>query len=198
MSLTEAEVEIANQALAGIGSKRFTLAVQTGNEGVMANLHYEQTRDALLRSFEWPFASDRATLAQDTKAPDFDWDHQYKLPEDFLRLKSFCGESITSRVGNRWTIEGKKILTSDDEADIEYIKKVTDPDDFDPLFTEVFILKLSLKFLPSLAGTKTSDLRDRLNGELKDLLSRVRTICRQEVNVSGRSDWNMARYSGTV
>jgi len=198
MALSAKEVALCNQALAGIGSKRFTLTVQTGVEGVMANLHYEQTRDALLRSFEWSFASDRATLTQDTKAPDFDWDHQYKLPEDFLRLKSFCGESITSRVGNRWTIEGKRILTNDDEADIEYIKKVTDPDDFDPLFMEILILKLSLKFLPSLAGTKTESFRELLLKELDILLSRARTICRQEVNVSGRSDWNAARFSGTI
>lgn len=62
MALIQAEVDLANQALGKIAAKQFTLAVQTTNEGIQANLHFAQTRDMLLRSFEWQFSKTRLRL----------------------------------------------------------------------------------------------------------------------------------------
>ena len=62
MSLTELEVDIANQSLGKIGAKLMAYADQTTRQGVQCNLYYEQTRDSLLRSFEWQFASTRLAL----------------------------------------------------------------------------------------------------------------------------------------
>lgn len=62
MSLTVAEVVIVNQSLGAIGANQITYAVQTSNEAVQANLHYAQTRDALLRSYLWNFATIRLPL----------------------------------------------------------------------------------------------------------------------------------------
>ncbi len=87
MSLTEAEVKVANQALDRIGSKNFTYAVQTGVEALKCITIYEQTRNALQRSFEWSFASARKTLSPEVNDPDFEWSHSFKLPDDYLRLK---------------------------------------------------------------------------------------------------------------
>lgn len=66
MALIQAEVDLANIALGKIGGKQITLASCTANtrpEDVQVNLHFEQTRDSLSRSFEWPFAKTRLSLA---------------------------------------------------------------------------------------------------------------------------------------
>ncbi len=198
MSLEENEVPICNQALDRIGSKNFAYATQTTVNKLEANkcdTIYEQTRDALLRSFEWSFASARKTLAPEVNAPDFEWDYRFKLPDDFLRFKSDYGISDSYAVDARFTIEGKYYLTNNDEVDLRYIKKVTDPDDFDPLFTEVFVLTLAKKLIPALAGTKSPTLLEDVGRDLREALSKARTVCRQESNVSGRSDWRQARHS---
>jgi len=255
MSLTEAEVEIANQALDKIGAKTFTYAIQTSNEGVKCNLHYEQTRKALQRSFEWNFANTRIKLAASwatatsyttdqyvwesdylfkcgtahistefpleivyyegevvyyegvpviwitgevtwtlyNTRPAFQYSYQYALPADFDRFRN-----LWRRTHQHWTIEGNLLLTDDSEVDALYVKKVTDPDDFDPLFTEILILQLALKLLHPLAGTKTSTLKQGLQWELVEALKRAKAICRAETEDAGRSDWNLARYGSGI
>lgn len=195
MSLVTKEVDLANQALDRIGSKNFTLAVQTGVEALKCITIYEQTRDALLRSFEWSFASARKTLSPETNNPEFEWDYRFKLPDDFLRYKSDYGLDDSYEVDDRFMIEGNYLLTNNDEVDLLYIKKVTNPDDFDPLFTEVLVLTLAKKLIPALAGTKNPGLVESVSRDLADALSHARVVCRQETNVSGRSDWLWARHS---
>ena len=194
MSLTTEEVAVCVQALDRVGSKNFTYAVQTSVEALKCITIYTQTRDALLRSFEWSFASARKTLSPEVNSPDSEWDYRFKLPDDFLRYKSDYGLDDSYAVDARFTIEGKYYLTNNDEVDLLYIKKVENPDDFDPLFTEVLILTLAKKLIPALAGTKSPMLLEDISRDLEAALSKARTVCRQESNVSGRSDWRQARH----
>lgn len=198
MSLTEAEVAVCNQALNMIGSLQFTYAAQTTVEGVKANLHYTQVRNALLRSFEWTFAKHRVSLTAHTTSPDFEWEYRYKLPDDYLRLTQDYTIDDSCYVDERFEIEGNFILSNNSPLEIKYIKKVTDPDDFDPLFTEVLILRLALRLLYPLAGTKSNTLKDSLARDLEEAERHARIVCRQESNTSGRSDWNQARRTDST
>ena len=196
MSLTAKEVVVCNQSLARLGSKRFTYANQaTEIEGIQSELIYTQTRNALERSFEWSFCKARKTLAPETNTPDFEWDYRFKLPDNYLRMRSDYGIDDSYAVDARFAIEGDCILSNNDEIDLKYIKKVTDPDDFDPLFTEVLILTLAKKLIPALPGTKAPTLLEDVARDLAEALSRARTVCRQESNTSGRSDWRQSRHS---
>ena len=195
MALLTKEVDLCNQALDRLGSKNFTLAVQTDIEALKCITIYTQTREALERSFEWSFCKARKTLAPETNTPDFEWDNKFKLPDDYLRTRGDYGVDDSYAVNERFAIEGDYILSNNDEIDLLYIKKVTDPDDFDPLFTEVFVLTLAKKLIPALAGTKSPTLLEDVGRDLIEALSKARTVCRQESNVSGRSDWRQARHS---
>lgn len=303
MSFTTAELNVVNQALGRIGATNISSAENgstTCNNYVQANIHYSQTRDSLLRSFEWPFCAARAelrmikTLTLDSEplpsawaagdvitgissyetatiltvtsnteyeiiylsgdftdgetltdadveqvywegrpleyeeetllwfddsasnqvvcgtgypvvdeiVPDFGWDYQYELPADFVRLKAVYEDDGEDTPSRRYVIEGTRFLTNYDSARILYIKKITDLSDFDYLFIEVLILALALKLLSPLAGTQTAAFRETLQKEYADARSRARTVCSQEVNVTGYSGWNLARFgtttSGTV
>lgn len=198
MSLTSDEVAICNQALDRIGANKFTYASQTGVEALACIRHYVQTRDSLLRAFEWPFAKWRATLTAHTISPDFEWDYQCKLPEDYLRMRQNYTTDNSRELDNRYEIEGEWLLSNDSEVEIKYIRKVTDPNEFNDLFTDILILKLALKLVPALAGTKNT-IKKEIEAELKPLISHAKTVYRQESNITGRSDWNNARFgSGTV
>jgi len=197
MALVQAEVDISNMSLGRIGGKSFTLAVQTSTEGVQANLWYTHCRDSLLRSYDWPFSKARATLELHPDAPTFEWDHAYQLPDDYLRMRSNYSIDDTNDVDDRYVIEGDLLLTNEDEAQIRYVRKVTDPAEFDPLFKEILILTLALKLLFPIAGTSaiTMQMHIQLNQELAILTGKARTIAFQESNVTGRNDHKQARLT---
>lgn len=193
------ETSICNMSLARIGSKRINaLDTDTTNEAIQCRLHYEQTRDALLRSFTWPFATARATLSEDVDEPDSEWDNQFSLPADFLRMIADYGECATDYPNERWTIEGEKFLSNNSDAEIVYIKKVTDPAKFDSLFVDVLVLQLAKKLIPSLAGTANAIFKEDLERELMEKERLARRVCRQETNTSGMSKWNLARRTTTL
>jgi hypothetical protein len=293
MAFTANELKVVNQALGRIGAtniKDSENGLATCNNYAQANLHYTQTRDALLRSYEWNFALAQAkldlisTLVLDTQplpdnwvvgdtitgvnsnvtaeiltvtsgteyeiiylsgvltdgetitnstvyhvyweqipltwegenvwwyddtydqvncgvgypivtsiTPTYRYGFQYQLPADFDRLQR------RHRNWSRYEIQGNRLLTHDDTVKITYVKKITDPDDFDHLFTEVLILKLALKLLTPLAGTQTTTFRQELSLELRDAMARARTVSSAEDNCTGESSWNLARYgSGKI
>jgi hypothetical protein len=291
MALTAAEIIVINQSLDRIAAAQITVAGTTAWEYQVCSRNYEQTRDGLLRSFEWPWASSRATLAKistltlDTMPtaawavgdtitgitsgataeiltatsgteyeiiyldgafsdgetitnatvekvywqgipvtwegeevvyfdsedaeqvvcgtgypvvadtiPSFEWDYQYYLPDDFWRLKRVYEDDGVDEVDDRWEIEGKRILTNYDSCNIKYVRKITDPADFDVLFTEVLILRLALKLVNPLAKTGADALKEEIRNELRVAESNARLVCAQENNTSGRSDFNLAQY----
>ncbi len=189
---------ICNQALAKIGSERINDIDDSSVGARQCREHYEQTRDALIRSHWWRFAAARATLSESADAPDFEWNTQFDLPNDFLRFKSFySGNNTRLQTYTRgFAIEGNKLLTDEDTCEIRYIKKVTNPAEFDPLFIEVLVIQLAIKLVMSLAGDRL--LRRELIEEMRLVLPAVRTMDRQETNTIGRAlSWNEARLIGT-
>ena len=60
---------ICNLALADVGIKRinnFENSLESSSQAIACRLHFEPTRDALVRSHYWRFASARQSLSQDT------------------------------------------------------------------------------------------------------------------------------------
>lgn len=192
------ETDICNMALSRIGAKNFDdLDAGTSLEALKCQLYYDQTRDSLLRSHWWRFASSRATLVLDTESPVFEWTYQYILPDDFLRMKSIYEDRLSDENLDSYAIEGNRLLTEESSMQIRYIRKVEDVTEFDPLFVEVLVLELALKLIPSLAGTQSTQFTQSVKQDLSILMSQVRTIDRQETNTAGQYEletWNDARW----
>jgi len=103
-------------------------------------------------------------LAQDTVAPLFGFAFAYTLPPDILKVTDYGGTNpsttavalsvLTGEIQNRvfYKIEGRKLLSNDGKAFIQYIRRVTNPDEWDPLFYQVVTTQLASKL--ALAITK--------------------------------------------
>lgn len=263
---TASEITFVNQVLDRIEAAQITLADQTSVEALAAFRHWSTTLNSLIRSFEWPFITDRTELVQietltvdsspapaawvagatltggtsgttatvlsatsttvyvvaytsgdwtdgevitdgtnsidcasgyptdSSTTPTFEWDYQYELPTDFSRLISVYEDDGTDQIDERWVREGNRILTNYTTCNIRYVKTITDPDDFDPLFREVLLLRLALKLIPPLAGSMSKADREDIQKELQSVEIKARTISAQENNQTGRSDLNLARY----
>lgn len=192
------ETEVCNLALAKIGSSRLTdLDVDDSLEADLCNLFYDPTRDALIRSFWWRFASARVALVENVSSPAFEWDNQFDLPADFLAMKDIFEENFTrhQNTTSSYALEGDLLLTNLSAVNIRYVKKVTDVTEFDPLFVEVLALKLAIQLTMPLS--QDAVLADRLKLELDRLMRTVRAMDRQETNTVGRDDlglWTGARF----
>jgi hypothetical protein len=201
MALSEAltETSICNMALDELGANRIKGLVddEQSVQAIKCRTHYETTRDALIRSHKWRFASGRKTLTVNPVAPDTDeWSFQYPLPDDFISMKSIYEGRFSDENFRSYALEGNILLSNDDTMEIRYVKKVTDVTKFDSLFIEVFVLSLALKLIV-LAGA-TPKIKDSLSIDLSRLMVRVRAMDGQETNTAGRLEsgtWNDARYS---
>jgi len=196
LSETLSETSICNMSLAKLSASKTLVNVETDTsfEANQCRIHYEQTRDSLLRSYWWRFASARVELVA-TTTPDFEWSNAFDLPDDFLAMKSIYENRFSDENFRSYALEGKILLTNEDEMCIRYVKKVTDVSVFDSLFVEVFVLQLALK-LTSIAGA-TPKIRESLKNDLKLLMPAVRALDGQETNTAGRVEsvaWNDARF----
>ncbi len=196
MALTE--TVLCNIALSDIGAGTITdFDDDNSLEGRRCRLYYEPERDALLRSFYWPFAADRKSLTKDTDDdPAFEYDNQFVLPTDFMYLRTIFAdnETIDRTSRNRYAIEGQRLLSNNSVVQIRYTKKVTDPTKFDPLFVQVLVKQLALK-LTSLAGANPK-IRESLKDDLRLLMPSVRALGRQEAELNRGLDWNDVRQIG--
>jgi hypothetical protein len=202
---------ICNMALGRIGAERinnYDDASDTKPEAIQCRLHYEQTRDGLLRFHQWRFARARATLSADTASPAFEWDYAYILPVDFLAMRTpyDVDQSGTETIHYSYALEGNRLLSNENSMEIRYIKKVEDPTQFDPLFVEVLVLQLALKMVMPLTGGggESNVMRRELYNELwgtprqPGLMQRVLAMDKQETNTTGQNDmglWNDARIA---
>lgn len=200
--MANSETSIINQGLGLIGSLRindFSDTSETSPQMIQARLHYEPTRDALIRSFRWRFAAARSQLTQDDDSPAFEYDNQFVLPTDFMARRSVFGDSNIPMSNTRVTyaLEGNLLLTNDSSVNLRYTKQVTDATLFDPLFVKVLALNLANDFIGPLAGGDKR-IQDKIDRRLDKLMPKVRAMDRQETNTQGKADrgtWNDSRLT---
>ena len=244
MASPDSKTDICNMSLGRIGHNQTTEALITADPCVdpdakQCNLHYEQTRDALLRSHWWRFAGARirlaaawatakvyttdqyvsndsvwykcavahvsaaatepphanwTTLVAADYTPDFEWDYVWDLPADFFADRYTYDDNDAHRSIYSYKVEGSKYYTRESAVDYVYTKEVTTVTMFDPLFIEVLVLSLALKLaLPLTQDLKMYEsIKDELfgSGRRKGLMSKVRTLDKQEQNTAGIVDYN--------
>ena len=192
---------VSNGALGHIGAGRitdFTDDTATDVKTIWCRQYLEQARDALQRSHWWRFAKARVALSK-VGEPPFEFDNRFALPADFLRgISVYDGSSKPdgSTLAS-WELEGKTLLANADSVNLRYIKRVEDPDLWDPLFAEVFELTLARKLVIPLSQD-VAVLKKDIDKDLEVLLKKVRAMDRTEAKHIGREalkTWNDARWT---
>lgn len=125
---------------------------------------YDTTRRAILGAFYWNFARLRAELSLNGTSPTFGYANAYNLPNNFLALL-FIGDNYAEDYETEYAIENGQIVLENSAGaslNIGYICDYTNVIGFDPLFTELLICELAIRFANSLTGVNksTRELRD--------------------------------------
>ena len=205
--MSYSEVEICNLALSHVGiAQGITSLESESTEAQQCNLHYEPTRDLLLRSFVWPFARKFRALGLVTESDDEDtvtdwedqWEFSYRYPSDCLRIIGFL-------VGNRRDPEkrphelgaddeGQLIYCDEEDARIAYVSKITDPQRFPDDFAHALAWKLAARLAMPLTGR--SELRAQAEAEFDKAMGEARVSALQEEQRDDEPDAEHIRARG--
>jgi hypothetical protein len=156
-------VDIANYALNNLGASNISSLDENSKAARIVNQRYEAVRDAVFRAHPWNCLIERAQLAQDTDTPAFGYAYQYALPTNpyCLRVLEFSNgtlsypqDNITNNSGGPvFVIEGRKLLTDEAIAQIKYIGRVTDPQQYDASLVEALASRLAAEVCYAITGS---------------------------------------------
>lgn len=165
---------LCSRALIKIGANTIASFDEgTAESEVAANL-YPSTRDALLSSHPWNFATGQATLARLAASPVADFAYAYQLPADFLRALSAGadrGRGLTYR------IQEGRLHAGVDQLVLTYIFRPAEAD-FPPFFDALLIARLAADF--SLPVTESSSRAELLHRLADDEFRRAKLIDAQQ------------------
>jgi len=154
-----AEVDIVNSALTKLGETRIVSLDESTGKADNAKARYASIRDLLLRSHTWSFARQRKKLAQSARTPAFEFDHQYPVPADFIRLIGVTGDDAGSSEPEYEmaydATDGRVILTDWDEIWLQYIAQVTDTTRMPIDFREALAYALAADLAPRITNSNT-------------------------------------------
>lgn len=152
--------QICNMALSHLGvSKQIANFDQERSaEANACREFYETTRDEVLQSFPWPFASKIRALALIDEDPNDEWAYSYQYPSDALninRILSGCrNDTKDSEIKFRvmGDNDGKVLYTDKADAEAEYTVRITDTNRFDAEFVTCLAFLLAAYIAPRLTG----------------------------------------------
>lgn len=153
--MSYSKTQIANLGLSHARETIINGDIDTSTESVAetARLFYDQVLNQMLRRIKPAFAQTRTTLTVNATAPTFEYDYAYDLPVDFVDIIAFNGADI-GRTNDYFEIEGRQILTTEDEANIVYIKLEEDTSLYDAEFIEALAYMLGSKVVESKRGDR--------------------------------------------
>jgi hypothetical protein len=120
------------------------------------NRNYPLQRDVLLQRHTWNFALKRQMLAADTARPAFEWQWQYQVPDDSLRILPLTTDGWRNSPQIPFIVEGTKILTNKGAPlPVRYIFRNTNSGSFSPIFIDLLSQVLAANFAYWLTGKAT-------------------------------------------
>ena len=200
------DVAIANLALTKLGADRIIALTDNTKEAREVNAIYELERDNEIRAHFWKFATARTALPALTTPPAFGYNNAFQLPSDYLRVVAvgdFAPGAVdrwfyyTGTDNSEYQIEGQTIVTDfAAPLNLRYMRRITDPTQFDANFVEAFACKLAIELCETLtsSSSKKADCARSYQMAISNALRANAIEQPPEPQTSGT--WLMARLPG--
>ncbi len=149
------QTDICNLALDHLNVSAITsIDTPTSKNEQLCARWYEQTKRATLRAHTWNFAMKRVQLAALSTAPLFEFDTQYALPSDYIRLVRIGFDTHYKYYGVE---EGKLLVNSADIAlPFRYVYNITNISKMDALFIDAWAANLAIRLAYPITGSNSS------------------------------------------
>lgn len=165
------KVDVANQALNLIGADSITSFDESTVTARRIKSVYDTSRKALLRLHPFQCATKRVKLSPLSESPDFEYSHQFQLPDDLIRI-------INTNIED-YTVETDRVLANSDRLNLVYVFNNQNEETYDSLFTECLILYIAYKISNSTSGSQSTS--DSYYQQCQALLQEARAVQAQEV-----------------
>jgi len=162
-----------------LGDDPITALTDDTERARLCNAFYVPSRDLVLRLHPWNFAVTRATLAQLSDTPAYEYSYQYALPADpyCLRVLEMQYKDYVFKI-EHFASQGRVLLTNEGTAKILYIARVTDTAQFDSMFVDVLTAKLAVDL--AYPVTNSVKLQEQMQRLFQQKLSEARSVDGQE------------------
>lgn len=123
------------------------------DEALSCARHFASVRDRLLQTDPWVCA--RATVMPAMlEEHNRDWPFTYALPNDCIKILSLVrgGGHRSPRTIERWEQFGKTVSCLYPVAELRYTRRLTNTDDWSPLFESTFCFSLAAEISASVTG----------------------------------------------
>jgi hypothetical protein len=168
--MATSRTDIANRALAAISADAIGSINETTTAARACNRLFTPLTYSLLRRHPWNFALARASLPASATAPAWGYAFAYPVPTDYLKIYTIDAAIPTTK----FVVEGGKILTDvGAPLNIRYVRKVDDPGEFDPLFTEALVLAMARDLAMPLSNN--AGLRQAMAKDMEDAIRTARS-----------------------
>jgi hypothetical protein len=185
------EAEVCNLALLLVGQTQFIDDLSDPTpEGEACDQVWERCRDAALEAYAWKFAKRRVTLNAITDGERGVWAYAYPVPTDCLKVLWIWDgtENPSEEEKIPFDLEddatnGRVLLTNQPDAELIYIRKVTETGKFSPLFVEALAAKIAVYLAAGLVKKPALALQmERL------FMSKIATAAASQFNQSQKDD----------
>jgi hypothetical protein len=151
------QVDVANLALIKLGDIQITTFEDDSAHARVVKLLYPRVVDAVLRDHKWRFAVKQASIPQLAGAPIWRYARRFQLPTDPYCLRVLRVSTEAPELGNTtpWELQGREILTDATTVNIEYIARVTDPQQWDVAFLDALVERLASELAMPITNTPT-------------------------------------------
>lgn len=176
------KVDICNGALRKNGVERINSLTDDNSRAKICNDRYDIIKKEVLRSHPWKCAIKRVSLASTGNTPLFDWEKEYQLPSDCLRVLK------VNDTYSQWTQEGNKILSNDTTCKIKYISNI-DESLMDSSLVEVISFRLALDICFGI--TQSSSREQQLQAQYAVFLADARSFSAQSAS---QDEYSVSSY----
>jgi hypothetical protein len=187
------DVSICSNALLLLGAKTISSFDENSDRARLASNLFPMVRNYLLRSHPWNCAIKRVALAPDVAAPAFDWDYQFTLPGDYMRVLSVgeAGAEVPFK------IEDGKLLCDDNPAYLRYVYRNENPATWDDML--VWGMTQAMKAAFAYPITQSASLEDLVEKICEQVLKKARAVDGQDdtPETLGDSPLLNARFGGS-
>ena len=157
MAMTQ--TNICNLALSKLGAEQIiTMTPPSETNAKRCNVWWSQTVGMCLEAHPWTFAMGRATLAQLSEEPAFDFAYYYQLPGDFLKDILVNGDRESA-----YEIEGDRIITDLSEVNLLYTKRLDNAYLWPSEFCMMVAMLLAANMAVLFKGVNKAQVRDLMN-----------------------------------
>lgn len=200
------EASICSMALSHLGDSKGIAALDDRSASARACLQwYTHCRDELLSRFPWPFATvpgETLALVETFTASADEWRYSYAYPASALRVvRSPWGATrdptVDTEVRHRIvrSDSGRLLYLDQDAATVEYIKQVTDVNEFSALFITALTFLIAWRIARQVVGESAGKVAVEMQQEYELAFSRAAAVAlsEQTLDPEPRSGFETAR-----